>query len=81
MEKVKIELTPHDAVAIASFLGEFTQEFTDPVFESLSIAVKNYTEQVYNITTEQFEDAVAETRMYQLIGKAPRINKNGEDAL
>jgi len=77
MEKVKIELTPHDAIAIASFLSEFKEQLSDPICESLAIAVKNYTDQVYNLNDDQLADAVAETRMYQLIGKAPKINKNG----
>lgn len=81
MEKVKIELSPHDAVAIASFLDEFKEDLSQSLFSSLSAAVKNYSDQVYKMSDEQLSDAIAETRMNQLIGKAPRINKNGDDAL
>lgn len=82
MKKVNIELSPHDALAILSFLREYDEELNElPQCESLRTAINNYEQEVYKMSDDQFNDGVAETRVYQLIGKAPSINKNGEDAL
>lgn len=74
MDKVKIELTPYNALVAAKILREWPndQNKDDPTCRAIHEAVSRYDEQVLiNTTKEQLEDFRVENQVNQLIGKSP----------
>lgn len=77
--KVKIELTPYQALSILSFLREFINEENEEVheFKAIHECVTAFENQVYQkVTDEMIEDAIAENEVNILIKKVPQ-NKGG----
>jgi len=73
MSKVKIEMTPYNALTILSFLKEFESDLENhPHCKSLKEAINNYEESLcHNMTSSQVDDAKAENAVNQMIGKSP----------
>lgn len=74
MSKVKIELTPYNAMALYSFLSEFESDIVSlgEKGKALWDAYKEYeSEVVKNSTQQQLEDGFAKNQVNQLIGKSP----------
>lgn len=73
MKLITIKLSPHDATILASFHNEFRADIEgDETCLSLKIAMNNFLEQVCtNMPEDSFEEAIAEVRVNQLLGKAP----------
>lgn len=79
-DKITIQLTPHNAICILSFLCEFfTDENKDvPEFAAMHEALHEYeTQIVNNINHEQIDDAIAEAEVNKLLGKVP--NRDEEE--
>lgn len=77
-DKVNIQLTPHNAICILSFLCEFfTDENKDvPEFAAIHEALHEYeTQIVNNINHEQIDDAIAEAEVNKLLGKSPNSDE------
>ena len=73
--KVKIQLTPYNALSIFSFLREFinNENSDEPEFKAIHEAVNQYeNEIVKNITEDHIDDFNAENKVNQLIGKSPQ---------
>ncbi|HEY4326125.1 MAG TPA: hypothetical protein VGN20_19200 [Mucilaginibacter sp.] len=73
MQKIKIELSPHDAMLLASFHAEFAGDLVgDNRFISLNVAINNYFEQVVkNMDDTKLDDAMAEIEVNILLGRSP----------
>jgi hypothetical protein len=72
--KVKIELTPYNALSILSFLREFVNDdnVNEPAFKAIHEAVDEYNVSlIKHITPEQVNDGQQENQVNQLIGKSP----------
>ena len=75
VDKVKIELTPYNALSIWSFLQEYINDDNsdEPEFKAIHEAIKEYKNSVVaNMTEEQFNDGSHENKVNQLIGKSPK---------
>lgn len=73
--KVKIELTPYNAMTILAFLKEYEEDIVGlgEQGKALHGAVKEYEAQIYeNITDKELDDCDAENQVNQLIGKSPK---------
>jgi hypothetical protein len=73
-KKVKLELTPYNALAIIKFCREFINEDNkdDYRFKAIHEAVDEYEKEIYkNVSIEQLDDAIAENKVNHLIGKWP----------
>lgn len=72
--KIKIELSPFNALEILSFLKEFINESTDnkPEYEAITKAVDEYKNQIIaNASLDQIEDAFAEREVNILLNRLP----------
>jgi NH3-dependent NAD+ synthetase len=72
--KVKLELTPYNAMAILKFCREFINDETkcDYRYKAIQDAVDEYEQQIYDkVSEEQLDDAIAENEVNHLIGKWP----------
>ena len=66
-----IELKPYTALEILKFLREFDYS-TDNELASLGEAVKEFEDEICkNIRNDQIEDAVAESKVKELLGLRP----------
>ena len=73
--KMPIELSPHTALTLCSFLREFDYTQHDKL-RVLGDCVTEFEMQVCrNMTEEQFEDAKAEIAVNDLLGKIPTIKE------
>ena len=73
--KVKIELTPYNAMSILAFLREWVNDDVkgDYEFKAICEAVDQYEKEVASkMTDEQFDDMHRENVVNQLIGKSPK---------
>ncbi len=71
-QKIKIQLSPFDAITIGRFLKSFEGEMNHPKLEALKKAIVNYEEELMNsFTLEAIDDAKAEQAMNQLLGREP----------
>ncbi|GGG97622.1 hypothetical protein [Pedobacter zeae] len=78
MEKVKIELSPYDALSILSFCREYVNDelADEPIFIALKKSVKAFEEELTkNLTEDQYEDAKAENQVNRLMGTCPNNYK------
>ena len=76
--KIKIELTPYNALSILAFLRQFVNDGNkvEPNFKAIHDAVDQFGAQIVrNITYEQIKDYNAENQVNQLIGKSPQSSK------
>lgn len=72
--KVKIELTTYNSLAILKFCREYINDSTqgDIKFQSINDAIDEYEKQIYdNISRDQLDDALQENQVNKLIGKWP----------
>lgn len=80
-DKVNIKLSPHNAIAILSFLTEFfyDENRDDPELQAMHDAVDEYEESILdNITEQQVDDAIAEANVNELLGKTPKRRDNDD---
>lgn len=75
--KFTIELNPADALRLCIFLEAFKPKVEGVrQLGGLLLAVNEYQEQVYDkITDDQFEDALAEMSVAELLGMEPPSKK------
>lgn len=76
--KVKIELTPYNAMHILSFCREFINENTPEqyIFKAIKEAVDEMeSELAKSLTDEHWQEITAESAINELIGKVPPIIK------
>jgi hypothetical protein len=73
MSKIKIELTPYEALSILSFLEEFKEDFEQRTeCEALRNCITSFRDQVYaKISMSDMDDVIAENEVMKLVGKAP----------
>lgn len=79
-QKISIELTPFQALAILAFMREFVNDENKEVAELAAIheAVEAYEQEIYNkVTYEMMEDVEAENEVNFLLGKQPQ-NRGGK---
>lgn len=76
---MKIELSNHDAIILASFHNKFLNALKkDEHFIALKMAMNNYMDEVVkNLPPDGLEDAKAEVEVNILLGRSPdRPNRN-----
>lgn len=74
IEKVKIELTPYNSLAILKFCREFINDENkdDYIFQPIHEAVNEFEQQVYKkMSPTQLDQAIHENSVNKLIGKFP----------
>lgn len=73
-QKVKIELTPYNALAILSFMREYINDENkhDPELKAIHESVDEFTKQIYTkMTMSQLNAGIFESKVNDMIGKHP----------
>lgn len=81
--KIKIELTPYQAICIWKFMMDFEHEFkTVPQLASLYEIYNEYGQQVaQQLNDETMHEAILDCEIQQLLGRDPLSKKNKDDTI
>lgn len=75
-DKLNIELSTYDAVAIMSFCQEYFNEDNKhvPQYRAMHEAINRMEVEIYSkVTLDQAKDCMQESEVNQLIGKSPKV--------